>query len=102
VRSGAPAAQVVIVQSGQIVVDQRIGVDELQRTGHFVDAFHVGARHGLRGLQAQNRPDALAPREYRVAHGAVDRLRGLGFRRQQPVQRGVDPLDARSQILGER
>jgi hypothetical protein len=54
-------------------------------------------RHTGHSFQTQNRADALAPGKQTVAHGAMDGLRGLRFRRRQAIEVRVDQL----LLLGE-
>jgi len=86
---GASAAQVVVVESGKIVVDQRISMDEFESAGH---GEHAAWRVGeyARALQAENRPDALASRENTVAHGTMNNRGRLRFRGQERVQGRID------------
>ena len=44
VAGGAAAAQVIIVERGKVVVDERVGVQHLQRRAQFVDAFGNAAQ----------------------------------------------------------
>ena len=94
------ATHVIIVHGRQVVVDQRIGVH----------AFNGGSDTGERpavdaklpsGLQHEERADALAATQGRVAHGLDDaRLRTHGLRQDLLqdifheeggfVQRGLD------------
>ena len=71
---GLAAAEVVVVERGQIVMDERIGVQHLDRCGEFFDAvgWLRGARDHAGGLDAEHRAEALAAGEDAVAHGAVD------------------------------
>ena len=73
------AAQVVVVQRGQIVVDQRVGVQHLDGGAEVLDALgqFAGAGDHPRGLHAQDGLQALAAGEDAVAHGTVD---GVGQR----------------------
>ena len=70
VAGGAAAAIVVVVHRGQVVVDERIGVDHLQRAGRRQHRLHPAA-HRLRPRDHQHRAQPLPPREDAVAHGAV-------------------------------
>ena len=64
---GRPAAQVVVVHRRQVVVDERVGVHQLEgRRGRAAAAR--AARRGLGGRERQDRPDALAAGEQRVPH----------------------------------
>jgi len=55
-----PPAHVVVVHGRQIVVDERIGMDELETGGKRHDACPLGAEQFGKG-QAQGRPQPLAP-----------------------------------------
>ena len=65
------AAQVVVVERRQIVVNQRKGMDELKRTRAREHVLNIDVK-GLGGSQRQNGPDALAPTEQRVASGLAE------------------------------
>ncbi len=94
VRGRPPAAQIVIVHRGQVVVRQRIAVHELER-----GARHQGAlarRLEQRGgLDHQERAQPLSAREAHVAHRVHQALRAgalLGERRviEQALQHALD------------
>ena len=105
VTGGLATPVIVVVESWQIVVDQRIGVNHLERAGGFDRAGNRlggGAVDSAGSLQAENRADALAAREQTVAHGAVDRLRKRRFRRSQPVQCGLNQTLLAGEKLGQR
>jgi hypothetical protein len=67
VARGPSAAQVVVVHGRQVVVDERVGVDELDGRGQGEHAGRVAA-DGPLGGQRQHGPDALAAGQQRVAH----------------------------------
>src|SRR5690606_33310713 len=79
VHGGTPAAHVVVVHRRQVVVHQRVGVDQLDRGGRQVQAGFVGAQRGAGGVD-QQRTHALAAAEGGVAHGRVQapRFGGVG------------------------
>src|SRR5271157_4187694 len=89
VAGGTPAAQVVVVERGQVVVDERVGVQHLQRRAQLLDAERDAALDHLRGFHAQDGPQALASGKDAVSHRGVNRRRILGGLRQQALQRGV-------------
>ena len=68
VAGGLAAAQVVVVHGRQVVVDERVGVDHLDRRRERQHVLGVAPERLGRG-QGQHRPDALAARQQRVAHG---------------------------------
>ena len=69
VRRGPPAAQVVVVHAGEIVVHQRVGMDDFDRGREVGHALRGGfARHRLGGGEDERRPQALAGREQAVPH----------------------------------
>ena len=60
-------AQLVVVHGGQIVVNERIGVDHLHRAGKGQGSLRITAAHTA-ALQYQHRSDAFASRHQRVLH----------------------------------
>ena len=81
VAGGLAAAEVVVVERGQVVVDERIGVQHLDRCAEFFDSvgWLWGARNHAGGFDTEHWAQALAAGEDAVAHGLVDRGRGLIF-----------------------
>src|SRR5271170_1811543 len=77
--AGRPAAtQIVVVERGKIVVNQRISVNQLQRAGGRLDPGRR-IRNSLRRRHAQDGTNALAAREEAIPHGFVNGLRRRGF-----------------------
>ena len=81
VAGGLAAAEVVVVEGGEVVVDEGVGVEHLEgcaevgcACGDFVSAGdHAG------GFHAEDGAEAFAAGEDAVAHGAVDGVReGVG------------------------
>ena len=64
-----PAPLVVVVERGQVVVDERERVDELDGGRGRERALGLGAGR-LRGREAEHRPHPLAPARERVPHGS--------------------------------
>ncbi|CAN4032121.1 aminoacyl-tRNA hydrolase, partial [Dysosmobacter welbionis] len=64
---GLAPAQVVVVHAGQVIVDQGVGVDQLQGAGHGQGRLPVRKARQPGKLQGQHRPDALAPRQQAVS-----------------------------------
>ena len=60
VAGGTPAAQIVVVERRQIVVDQRVGMDHLDGGGQRQDVGDAPAEHAA-GRDRQDRPQPLAP-----------------------------------------
>ena len=77
-----PASQVVIVESRQVVVDQRIRVDHLEAARRGQGGRRLSADR-LGGRQAEDRPKAFSSGEERMTDGAVKRLRPGRLRRQE-------------------
>src|SRR5262249_13834947 len=94
------AAIVVVVECGQIVVNQRIGVDQFEGTGcgDYAGIFVSGR---ARGFDAKDRADALTAGKETVAHGAVNRggRRRLGG--DQPLEFSVDELLLMRQVFAQ-
>ena len=68
VHRGATAADVVVVHTGQVVMDQAVGVDAFEGAGGaqhrpFLDVEQIGR------LQREEGPQPLAGAQRRVAHG---------------------------------
>ena len=88
--AGGPApAQIIVVERGQIVMNQRIGVQHFERRAQFLNARGKRSRDHASGFHAKDRPQPLAAREHAVPHRLVDRNRALRGRRQQALQGGV-------------
>ena len=85
---GFAAAQVIVVERRQIVMNERVGVNKFERAGDRQDGSHIGGKNSRR-FEAQNRPDAFSAGLHAVAHGAVDRGRLRVFAGHQPVEGGV-------------
>src|SRR5205823_15043783 len=89
VRRFPPASQIIVVERGKVVVDERVGVNQLERGDRFQERRRVGAdRFG--GREGENRTHTLAAAEDRVAHGLMNDRGGRGGRRKVFVQRVVD------------
>ena len=86
--SGLAPAEIVVIHARQVVVDQGIGVNQLQRAAH---------RHGLvpvqtaqpGKLQRHHRTQPLAAGENAVPHGLIE-VRPMGLLRKQAVQIVLD------------
>ena len=87
-----PATQRVIVHGGQIVVNQRVRVNELDRARRRESELGRGGagrdRSGRR--ERQDGPEPFASGEHAVAHRLAHDRGANRRRRQIPIQRGVD------------
>ena len=95
------AAVIVVIERRQVVVNQRIGMDHLERTGRFESAGGV-VRDRCGGLQTEHRADPFTAREQAVAHGAMDRFGERGFGGSETVQGFVDESLLPVEEFGER
>ena len=99
VRGRAAAAQVVVVHARQVVVNQRVGVDALQRDGGgegiVFRAKAVGHGEGQYGAQA------LAAAEERIAHRFVQAGRAGVARRDQAVETLLNAVLITTELGGE-
>src|SRR5882757_6858627 len=81
VAGGLAAAEVVVVESGEVVVDEGVGVDHLQGRAEIGCSgwnFYPAADHAC-GLHAEDGAEAFAAGEDAVAHGAMDGVgQGVG------------------------
>ena len=82
------AAKVVIVEGRQVVMDERIGVDEFDRTGRIVRRRDVAAENPRR-LNAKNGTDPLAACKDAIPHRRVNGRRRRRLRGQQPLEGSV-------------
>ena len=101
VRRLASAAEVVVVEGGKIIVNERVGMDQLQRGDWNEEISHGrAARFGRR--DGDDRPDALASAEDRVTHRLMDDggrcIRG----REVRAEHAIDELPLLVQIVMER
>ena len=82
VAGGLAAAEVVVVEGGEVVVDEGVGVEHLEGCAEVGYAFGVtsaGACDHAGGFHAEDGAEAFAAGEDAVAHGAVDGVReGVG------------------------
>ena len=79
VTRGSAAAQVIVIERRQVVMNERIGVQHFQRCAEFFDSFGERAGDHASGFHAENGAQALASGEDAVAHGFVDGAGMLGL-----------------------
>jgi hypothetical protein len=96
VAGGPAAAEVVVVHRREVVVDEAVRVDELERGGEREDVLRVFFERGGGG-EREHGTDALAAGEEAVAHGFLEALRS-GLVGELEV--GEVALDLRAQVLG--
>src|SRR5437016_12385261 len=81
VAGGASAAQIVVVQSGKIVVDQRIGMQHFKRSAEIFNSSGTRTRNHAARLNSPRWTKALAASEYAVAHRFMNGNGMLSFGR---------------------
>ncbi len=86
VAGGLAAPQHVVVHARKVVVDERVGVDHLDRGRGDLEALGIGLAHLSRGVD-QHRPHALSAPQRRVAHRVVQ-ARGRDARDGKQVRKG--------------
>ena len=96
VAGGTSAAQIVVVHRREVVVDERVRVDELERRGQGQDPLRGTPDRPRRG-QRQHRADALAAGQQRIAHGLVE---ARSPRLVGEAQLAEIALDLGAQMLG--
>src|SRR6266567_8550578 len=84
--SGSTAAQVIVIERGKVVMNQRVSVQQSHGRTQLVDTSRQGTRYHSPRLHAQHWPQPLASSEDAVAHGFVNRYRIPCLQWQQPVQ----------------
>jgi len=92
VAGGLATAQIVVVKSRQVVVDQRVSVEHLDGRAQTLDARRKMAGNGDSGFVGEQRAQPLSAGEDGVAHGAVNRRRNCFDRRDQLIEGTVGPL----------
>src|SRR5439155_740617 len=95
-----PTAEVVVVHRGKVVVDQRVGVDTLERTRRRHHAL-PGAADRLGAGDDEDRAQTLTAREHAVAHRPVDRRGRHVLRGQRAFEGTIDRGAALRQIAGQ-
>ena len=97
-KTARAAAEIIVVERGQIVMNERIRVQHFERRAEILDAggkrsgLGVGGCRGLdhpARLHTENWAQALAAGKHAVAHGLMDGLRMLVRRREKPFQSRV-------------
>ncbi|MPM71090.1 hypothetical protein SDC9_118053 [bioreactor metagenome] len=74
--AGLASAHVVVIHRGQIIVNQRIGVDHLQRAGGIDRVLRVTAAE-FAGRHAERGADSLAAGEHTICHALLQNRRAL-------------------------
>ena len=92
------AAQGIVIQGRQVIVNQRVRMQDLDRQGREQSGLAVPA-DGLRGRQAENRTDPLPAGEHAVTHGFMDHGRPCRDPGQAFFQGPIDPLFLFFQVL---
>ena len=101
VASRTAAAQIVVVHTRQIVVNERIGMDHFERTRERQGVFDVAAVQAAE-LEHDHRTQALAARHrgvFRRLENAVVALMRLA--REIALERRLDQRDIRAQLFGK-
>jgi hypothetical protein len=95
------APQIVVIERRQIVMNQRIGVDQFERAGAGFNAYSQ-VRNRFGGRHAQNGANAFAACKQAVAHRSVDGFGQGGFGRDPTLQCGIHTRLLSRQIFGQR
>ena len=96
VAGGLAATEVVVVEGGEVVVDEGVGVGHLDGGTELGCAGRelAGGCDHARGFHAEDGAEALAAGEDAVAHGAVNGVRLGGGGGEEALERGVGEGDA--------
>jgi hypothetical protein len=100
VRGGLAAAKVVVVHAGQVVMDERVGVDAFDRAGEGKRRLRLSTQDFGR-READDGTQALAAREDAVSHRLMNRFRARGGGGQETIERGIDLFLAGRPITGK-
>ena len=85
VAGGLAPAEVVVVDTGQVVVNEGEGVDHLQGDHSKFDVIALATKH-VESSPNQGRPQALTARQHRIAHGLVQPAGLIRHRREVLVK----------------
>src|SRR6266851_6915352 len=83
------AAEVVIVQCRQIIVNQGVGMDKFYRASGVKGGCDIAGENARR-LETEDGADALSTSEDAVAHGSMNGRGPCGFGRKEPLESGID------------
>ncbi len=100
--AGATAPQIVVIHSGQIIVNQRIGVQHFDSAGKrqiFRQGLLVHAGKALQGSQKQHRAQAFPARQQAVIHRLKKPLRPRARRSKATRQGTLHHIPPRGNIL---
>ena len=89
VAGGLAAAEVVVVERGEVVVDERVGVEHFDGGAEAGGAVGYVAGDHACGFHGEDGAQAFAAGEGGVAHRAVDAVRLRGGRGEQALECGV-------------
>ena len=89
VRGGLSPAQIIVVQSGKIIMNDGVGMDELEGTGKRKERLAFSPEELAAG-QRQNRAKPLASGEKAVVHGLTKCLRVADTPLEVPMERPVN------------
>ncbi len=90
VAGGLATAQRVVIHARQVVVDQRIRVNQLHRGGGSVDGIGIGVRDLARGIR-QQRAHPLSAVQHRITHRLAQQCRLEVRGREHSRQHVLDP-----------
>src|SRR3990172_6665862 len=96
-----PPPKIIVVHGRQVVVDKRIGMNQLNGGGGRERMLHLPAC-GLRSGQDQNRPQSFAAREDTISDRFVDLLRVVACLGQISSQRLIDLKPPLLQVSRQR
>lgn len=101
VGGGFAAAQVVVVHAGEVVVNEGVGVESLERGGGEKGAGGIFAE-GFADGEGENAAEAFAAVEGGVAHGLVENSGLKPGGREAAVEFAFDKLPSGGEPVGER
>lgn len=93
VARGPAPSQIVVVHRREVVMHERVGVNQLHGTCGAIETVGFCAERLAGGIH-EDRTDTLAVTECSISHRPVQPFRLGGFRRQPLVERLFDPHPA--------
>jgi len=86
---GTTAAEVIVVHARKVIVDERVGVHDLDRASKREGVFDF-ASAGLGGGKGEDGAEAFSAGKNGVAHALMNRFGALGDTGEEFVERVVD------------
>jgi len=89
VARGFAAAEVIVVEGRQVIVNQGVGVDEFDGAGRMERGGDIAGENSRR-LETQDRTNSFSTGKDAVTHGCMDGSGLRGRQRKEPLKSSID------------